>query len=297
LPLLSANDDKKINVFIGVNKLGQNWNGCGIYQNENGEYIQIAELDQIATLGVIENNYPMSSEFIQDELASFRVVLGSGELESISDEKFLEGKLNYAVIGDEIIKFQNAELISNNLYEVSGIIRGLFGTENYIQNHVAGTRFILLNNNLKQVSFSVDFLNRDVELKAISFGSLVDEAASKIVNINGQNLLPYSVANVDIAKQANNDISISFDRRSRINNNWQTSKVPLAETIEEYELEILNNIGEVVRNITINEARYVYTEAKQIEDFSEHINEIEVRIYQISDLVGRGAIKYFSKSL
>ncbi len=289
LPLLNSTDNSNINIYIGANKLGKNWNGCSIYQNSNDEYLQISEINQIATMGVLENSYPISAEFIKDELNSLKVVISSGELESISDDNFLEGKQNYAFLGNELIKFQNAELIGDNLYELSGIIRGLFGTENYIQNHGAGTRFILLDNNLKQVSFSLDYLNKNVELKAVSFGNLVDEAASKTIVINGQNLLPYSVVNVSFKKLDNSDINISFNRRSRIINNWRTNKVPLAEAIEEYEIDIMND-DEIVRTVSTNESSFSYTSALQIEDFGENIDGIEVNIYQISDLVGSGAV-------
>jgi hypothetical protein len=88
---------------------------------------------------------------------------------------------------------------------------------------------------------------------------------------------------------------ISWTRRSRTlaADNWTAPEVPLAEEAEAYEVEILD--GAVVkRTLSTATTSVTYTAAQQIADWSallETGDALDVRVYQLSALVGRGAPK------
>mgnify|MGYP000327048303 CR=1 FL=1 len=52
---------------------------------------------------------------------------------------------NMALVGREIIQFKKVKLQQDGSYELSGLLRGLFGTEIEIENHSLDEEFILLN--------------------------------------------------------------------------------------------------------------------------------------------------------
>lgn len=291
LPLLSDDDEAKINIYAAASPLADKWSGCAIYMSYNGEegdYEKVSDIEASATLGYTIEDLDSGSPYITDENSTFRVALISGELESKTEEEFLIQKSNYATIGDEIIKFQNATLVDDNTYEISGIVRGRFGTENKIDSHTAGTRFVLLDEKLTKISLPLNYLSQDLSFKAVSYGSLTDNAETKTVTITGQNLKPYSVVNAVAVQDGSNDITINFDRRSRVFSGWNVPNPPLAEQQEKYEIDVINSNEEIVRTIETSSSLAIYTEAQQVEDFSSEISDIKANIYQISDLVGRG---------
>ena len=85
------------------------------------------------------------------------------------------------------------------------------------------------------------------------------------------------------------DWTLTWVRRSRTSSEWISNPVPLMEAYEQYEIDILDGDGAVVRTITVDDATTViYTAAQQIEDFGILQTSISIEIYQISDVVGRG---------
>lgn len=288
LPLLTDIDDNKIHLYAAITPLAENWSGAAIYLNNNSEYEKIAEAETATTMGSLIEDFGSSSAYILDENASFNIALISGELESKTGEELFTKNNNYAIVGEEIIKFNNAELVSDNTYKISGLMRGRFGTENKIIDHLAGERFILLDENLINISLNLDILNQDLSFKAVSYGELVDNVTAKNVIVTAQNLKPYTVTNATIESDSSNNIAISFNRRSRITSGWATPQPPLAEQTEKYEIDILNDGNEVVRTIESNTTSISYSSVEQIADFGTILSNIKLSIYQISDLVGRG---------
>jgi hypothetical protein len=63
--------------------------------------------------------------------------------------------------------------------------------------------------------------------------------------------------------------------------------VPLGEASESYIVEILDG-STVKRTIQATATTAVYTEAMQIADFGAAQSDITVRIYQVSEVVGKG---------
>ena len=148
----------------------------------------------------------------------------------------------------------------------------------------------MLDENLEKASLSLNYFQQNISFKAVSYGNLVADANPQTTKITAQNLKPYNVTNVNVELSSNNDIEISFDRRSRIITSWSSYNSPLAEQSEKYEIDILDDSDEIVRTIKVNTPNANYTNAQQIEDFGSIITEIKLNIYQISDLIGRGEL-------
>ena len=93
------------------------------------------------------------------------------------------------------------------------------------------------------------------------------------------------------AWQASGDIVISWLRRTRslAGESWTAPEVPLGETTESYDLEMLNVAGTMVRTVAgLNTAAWTYSAAMQITDFGGAISSLRLRVYQNGQL-GRGA--------
>ncbi len=114
----------------------------------------------------------------------------------------------------------------------------------------------------------------------------------------GVGLRPFSVAHVEQpwrTPRSPGDLTIRWTRRSRAlaADSWGGLEVPLAEELEAYEVEILDG-ATVKRVLSATTTSVAYTAADQIADRGAPLgpgDTLEIRIFQLSVLVGRGAPK------
>ena len=95
--------------------------------------------------------------------------------------------------------------------------------------------------------------------------------------------------------RAPGDLPIRWTRRSRAlaADSWGGLEVPLAEELEAYEVEILD-VATVKRVLSAITTSAVYTAAQQTADWGAPLgpgDTLDIRIFQLSALVGRGAPK------
>jgi len=91
------------------------------------------------------------------------------------------------------------------------------------------------------------------------------------------------------------DLTIRWTRRSRslAADNWGGLEVPRGEELEAYEVEILDG-ATVKRVLSTAATSAVYTAADQTADWGAPLglgDTLDIRIFQLSALVGRGAPK------
>ena len=107
---------------------------------------------------------------------------------------------------------------------------------------------------------------------------------------SGRGLRTFSPAQLRGALQPGGDILLTWLRRTRVasGDSWVLVEVPLGETAEAYDLEILNGAA-VVRTVSgIATPSFFYTTAMMAADFGGPVTTLRFRVYQIGAL-GRGA--------
>ncbi|MCB1888608.1 MAG: hypothetical protein KDH20_13460 [Rhodocyclaceae bacterium] len=114
----------------------------------------------------------------------------------------------------------------------------------------------------------------------------------------GAGLRPFSVAHVEQpwrTPRAPGDLTIRWTRRSRAlsADSWGGLEVPLTEELEAYEVEIVDG-ATVKRVLSTATTSALYNAAQQTADWGALLgpgDTLDIRIYQLSALVGRGASK------
>src|SRR5690606_27363002 len=114
----------------------------------------------------------------------------------------------------------------------------------------------------------------------------------------GAGLRPFSVAHVEQPwrrPRSPGDLTIRWKRRSRTlsADSWGGLEVPLGEELEAYEVEILDG-ATVKRVLSTTTSSAVYSSADQTADWGAPLgpgDNLTIRIFQLSALVGRGAPK------
>ena len=127
--------------------------------------------------------------------------------------------------------------------------------------------------------------------KAVTIGAtLEDSSAIGFINASvGQK--PYSVVHVEITRDGSNNIIINWIRRTRIDGRWRDgSDVALGEDTESYSIDILSapSASPATRTLTSTTPTVTYTIADQTTDFGGARDPVDIEIFQISAVVGRG---------
>lgn len=232
-----------------------------------------------------------------DYANSIRVKMDAGELTSQTKSPVLGGANLAAVKHDnglwELIQFQTATLIEKTIYELSGLLRAQAGTEDAMQSIATqGADFVLIDEALVQVEMNINEIGLEYNWRygpaQYTLGHPSFQTNQQAFTARG--LRPYSPAHIKSNAANSGDLLISWIRRSRIGgDSWGLNEIPLGEETEQYEIEIMNgNIP--VRTFTTSTTQTLYSQADQISDWGGAQPSYQVRIYQISELYGRGGV-------
>jgi hypothetical protein len=181
-----------------------------------------------------------------DELNSLTVTLldPALELASVAYPNFLNNE-SVAYVGGEIIAFRNVELVSAGVYTLSGFIRGLQGTEAFINNHAAGERFVFLDNNIVSLGILIAQIDNPMYFEATTISVAANDnlTPATITPVNAR-VRPLSPVFVTAWQDATQEVNIAWLRRARVNNQWlDGTDVPLDESSEGYTITATDGSG------------------------------------------------------
>jgi hypothetical protein len=220
----------------------------------------------------------------------------SGSLASVSNFEMLNGANLAALIrpdgNAELIQFQDSA-VSLGVYTLNTLLRGRRGTEVFTGGHAVGDLFVLLDGDgVTRRPLGLDRLGDTFHYRASGRGGELRDARTAQLTLAGNDLKPYAPAHLAATGIWGSNVTLSWVRRTRVGGALTdgSGEVPLAENVEEYELEILDGPGgAVVRTETgITTTSFTYTSGMQSADFGGAQTELTFRVYQISAQVGRG---------
>lgn len=265
---------------------------------EDAGYVLRATAGAPAVIGVTVNALARGPVAVMDRAARLRVELSGGELSSVTRLQLLAGANAAAVRnaddGWEIIQFETATLVGEGTYELTNLLRGQGGTEREMRSPLAaGAPFVLLGGEIARVNLTAGEIGSPLLWRyGPSNRDLADRSyASTTHAFVGRGLRPLSPAHVRGARSGGGDIALSWKRRTRIGGDgWDAAEVPLAEEVERYEVDILDDAA-VVRTIASSAPGCLYEAADQVADFGGTQASLAVAVYQMSAAYGRGTVK------
>lgn len=268
-----------------------NWPGAALLRSDDGggSYGQITALGAEAAMGAALTALSAGVLGVFDEVASVEVALiGEGALASAEELAVFNGA-NAALLGDEIIQFRDATLLSPGKYRLSGLLRGRQGTEWAMESHAAGERFVLLSGAVISLNASISQIGLPRLYKPVTIGASVADTPATTYTYTGVGYKPYAPCQMEGVRDASGNLTVTWLRRARGSAEWlDYVDAPLNETAESYDVEVMD--GEVVvRSYSALAApEIVYSAAEQVADFGAVQSSVALRIYQRSSVVGRG---------
>ena len=259
----------------------------------------VAASNQIARVfGMTGTALPDASSYSVDRTTFLTVqaLVSSSELFSITEtELYAHG--NLAAIGAdgrwEIIAFQTATDLGSDQYKISNLLRGLYGTEGNTGNHTASDLLVMLDTDrLAYCGMPSSSIGVSRLFRAVTENHSIDSAADIAQTYLANNFKP--LAPVDLRSSStpsSGDWLLAWQRRTRTPVEvFSGSSVPLAESSEAYEVDVRSvDWSTVKRTLTgLSSPAAQITLAQQITDFGEEQTAINLDIYQVSSMVGRG---------
>ncbi|MDB5553091.1 MAG: transfer agent orfg15, like protein, partial [Rhizobium sp.] len=227
-----------------------------------------------------------------DEAGRISVRMIYGGLSSVSGLALLNGANRAALKAAngewEIIGFRNAEEITENQWELSGLLRGLSGTEDAMAAGAAAVApFVILDEGVRSLGLDADeaglVLNWLAEAAGSGGGSVGPVSFAGGIRAETP-LSPVHLA----AVRTGIGIQLNWVRRSRIDaDGWEGDEIALDEDGEAYQVEILDG-GVPIRVISAGAPSFLYTSAMEIADFGGGQTAINFRVRQKGGKVALG---------
>jgi hypothetical protein len=228
--------------------------------------------------------------------------LATGTLESVTDLTLFGGANALAVETSpgvwEIVQAGMAELIAPRRYRLTRLLRGQRGTEAAMGAPTpAGARVVVLDAAVTQLPIAEADLGIPWNWRIGPAARAVSDPSytARTFTPEGRGLMPFSPVHVEQpwrSARFPGDLTLRWTRRSRalVADAWEQVEVPLSEDLERYDVQIRDG-ATVKRTLTATVAEVVYSAADQTADWSAPLgpgNTLEIRIFQISNRLGRG---------
>lgn len=295
IPLL-RDDDNRPGFYMALKGSSTPWLGASVYYGFDDVNYLFDDSTPTATVfgtcATVLGNWTRGTVF--DESSVVQVNIDTDELSSTTREAMLNDEtINAAVIGNELVQFRTATLVSTGIYNLTGFLRGRKGTEWASIGHGSSERFVLLDaTSMRFALLDTSELGRQQFRKAVTTGQRLSAVAPETITPAGVNLKPYSPVYVAANRDAADTI-LTWIRRTRLSTRFggpTPGAAPLGEESERYEVDIYtaSNFLTVVRSMSSTEPTVTYTAAQQTADFGSPQSVLHIKVYQVSAIVGRG---------
>ena len=200
LPNINSSSLNKIVLYFNINYAnGTKWDSGNLYHSNNlHNYKLLKHLDEISISGECLNILPTAKPYYFDTKSTLKIAIkNTKNLDNLQSINFTEitNLKNLALVGSELIQFQDVIKLDDNVIIIKNLIRGLFNTEKYISTHKNYETFTLLDNSISQQEFAITEINK-IKYYKINTINLPEQDFSLCYKVNGENLKPFTVAHL-----------------------------------------------------------------------------------------------------
>ncbi|HCZ15762.1 MAG TPA: hypothetical protein DHV85_14490 [Candidatus Accumulibacter sp.] len=248
-----------------------------------------------SSMGTCTNSIGVVEHRMVDSASLLNVTLTQGALYSVTQLAMLGGANHFAYGADgrwEIIAAQNCALVSGTSYVLQNLLRGRFGSEWAMGLHAVGDALVLLDTtDVAAIAMSAGTIGLSYLYRGITVDRDISTDSNRAFAYQGVNLRPLSPIYLTGNRDAGNDWTLTWIRRTRDGGEWRDYvDASLGEASESYAIDVYadGSYTTVKRTITASSPSCVYDSADQVSDFGANQATLYLKIYQISATVGRG---------
>ncbi|MBW9090646.1 glycoside hydrolase/phage tail family protein [Rhizobium wenxiniae] len=250
-------------------------------------------LDRPARLGALSS--PLSAGALGrfDHANVLELDLHFGGLAAFDKLAVLSGENRIAVRAQnglwEIIGFLSAEEIAPKRWRLTGLLRGLAGSQDAMAvGALAGSSCVVLDEALVPLGLGSEERGRSLNWLAESLGASGGRAGPFVFAGGERAETPLAPVHLRAERTGNGDIAIGWTRCGRIDaDGWEASDIPMDEPQERYRVDLMAG-GGVVRSIEVTEPSWLYPVADELADFGGRQTVIDFAVRQLGRAVPLG---------
>jgi hypothetical protein len=280
LPILSDLDDR-LGFYVAVSGTTDGWRGAIIQARvgSSSTWTDLTTITSASVMGSLLTVLPNALADVTDDYNVVRVDV-NGELSSITLEQLLnEG--NASVVGDEIIQFMTATLISPGVYDLSYLPRGRLETTPAL--HAIGDRFVLLNAPVF-IEAPSSWIGQPLQLRAVTLGTVADN--NPVVTVTwspARSQAEWVPVQFIGTRDASNNVAISWVGQGRLGSNMNAVN---SQHFDRYQITITK--GSASKVYTTTSQNFPYSAAQQTIDFGSATGTLSISIVAMNRITGAG---------
>ena len=252
-------------------------------------------------VGVLTQPLAVSTADHWDENNKLTVELGAGATLSSKDEFAVFSRANVCAVRTpggkwEVLQFRDATLIAPRTFELTGLLRGQLGSDTDMALCPIGSAFVVIDTSMQQTALPASLARSSQYWTWGPAGRVLTDPlfANGTFQFEAIGLRPLAPVQVKATRDyagGTGDVAVNWIRRSRIGgDNWDETEIPLGETSELYDVDIMNG-ATVVRTLSSVVPSTVYSAAQQVTDWGSQPSVLDLAVYQKSAGYGRGSAR------
>jgi hypothetical protein len=292
--IVSAADDDT-GLYFAVASEDVRWRGAAVLRSVDGvsDWQPVATFQAIARHGVaatVLEDWPGYNTW--DRAHTVDITMTAGVPESFTEAAVLAGLARAALLGNEILYWQNATQLDDVTWRLDTLLRARRGTDWATGDHEEGEAFIILDSEtIKRYAAPPSDLNQTRYYKTVSSGESIDDVSAVAVVNQGRGQICFSPSHLRGTRNSSNDIAVTWRPRTRIP--WTRIAGiagPLGEREERYVVSSILGLGSpiVLRSWNLTSRTVTYTAAEQTEDGLVPGDPVYLRVQQGNDYTGAG---------
>lgn len=298
IPILRDVDNEAGFYFAAVGD-APSWHGMQLFKASDGvTFGYVGASSVAAAIGATIDILPdFTGGNVFDPDSTVTVDLeGDATLSSTTQLAVLNGA-NACALGRqgrwEILQYKNAVHNVDGSWTLSGLLRGRRGTEWAMGLHDAGDTFVALDAaSIRRATPSSSEIGLARQYKAVTLGDTMENTGVRTFTNYAEGLECFSPVQLVVERDISDNITLNWVRRTRIGGEWRDGvDVQLGEASEAYEVDIYDTSSPsvILRTITgLTAPTASYSTADQTTDGLTPGDEVTVKVFQMSAVVGRG---------
>jgi hypothetical protein len=288
IPAMTADDAVNPGIYVGTVPYNSDdpWDGASIYRattDVDSAYSKVLDLIVSSVIGKTASALSTSAPaaLYWDRIGTIDVELYRGTLTSRTEMQVLNG-MNWALIGSEIIGYQNAALVSGTTYRLSMLLRGLRATT--AATHSTNEPFVPLSGtNVHWLPLDAGLISTSPWFRAVAVGGDVDDVDGKQLSFTGKTVTPMPTAWMRGTRDVSDNVTVQWEYRTREIYSMFSS-VPPNEIEQNYTLYIYTVADALLRTVTGLTARtFTYTTSMQTSDGATPGDSFKFKAVQVGE--------------
>lgn len=267
---------------------GTNWRRAALFRRDANGVAELSGRSALrATLGRLATPLAVASATMIDRVAVCEVALLADDMDlGSADESGLAQGRNLCLIGQELVQFETAVQTGAATWRLSGLRRGLRGSEWAMDaGHETGAPFLLVEQDCLAAVPASSFAGAGGALTMLAIGIGDAEPVEATMTVRGEAMTPPAPVHGRVASDGAGGLAIRWVRRSRIGWTWRDGvETPLGEEFERYGVAVM--VGDVaIRTVETIVAGWTYDMAMIAQDAALVPGERRhLRVWQIGAL-------------